>query len=164
MPWNHIRSRVRAQDLSNKMWCTKPWSVYNRAQRFVKTKSKREANLVNRFNYLIKGNTQMCKHFPLRGYRCPGDSVCIVFGIWPSSLTFHFCSWAPDPHHPHILCHSCSRSLDMVLPLCGLSPIGVFAELVLLPGTLVPHFFFLSYSSNSPPLWHLSPPLITSTN
>lgn len=77
---------------------------------------------------------------------------------------FHVCSWAPDPHHPCTLCHSCSRSLDVVLPLHGLPPFGVFAGLVPMPGIPVPHFLPPSYSSNSPPLWHLSPLLITSTN
>ena len=163
MPSNHIRSRLIAQDPSNKMWYTKPRSVCNRAQSFVTTKAKREANSVHRFNYLTKGSTQVCKYFPLRGNCCPGDYVCIVFENWPP-LPLHSCSWAPDPHRPHTLCRSCSRSLHVILPLHGLPPSRVFAELVSLPGILVPHFLPPSYSSNSPLIWHLSPLLITSTN
>lgn len=106
MPWNHISSRVTTQDPSDKMWCTKPWLVYNRAQRLGTTKAKREADLVPRFNYVIKGNTQVHKYFPLRGNCCPGNYVGIVFESWPfssfpsyHSMAFHpsgsLQSWSP---------------------------------------------------------------------
>lgn len=117
MTCDHIRSRVTAQGPGIKMWCTKPWSVYNRAQSFVKTKAKREANLEPRFNYLIKGSTQVRKYFPLRGNCCSGNCVCLVFESWPSS-PFPFLLLSSRPSSST---HSTSQLVQK--SPCGLSTI-----------------------------------------